>query len=65
MRTANTDVTVRVNREARAWDVARKRKSHKHRVGIKMATNHSQSPAVVLRERRGKTAGMDDKATQE
>lgn len=26
-----------------------------------MATNHSQSPAVVLRERRGKTAGWTTK----
>ncbi len=30
-------------------------------VVIKGATNHSQSPAVVLRERRGKTAGWTTK----
>lgn len=30
-------------------------------VVVKRVTNHSQSPAVVLRERRGKTAGWATK----
>lgn len=35
--------------------------SNTNKVGIKMATDRSQSPAVVLRERRGKTAGWTTK----